>query len=66
MLGKGRPFILELVNPRKRTTVTPESLKAMEEKLNQNKMIGVLGLHIGSEGLFLELKDSEETKGNEL
>ena len=62
MLGSGRPFILQLVNPKKRHTVTDEHLKTIEDNINKSSVIGVIGLQLGDEKDFLELKDSEETK----
>jgi len=62
MLGSGRPFILQLVNPKKRQTVTLEQLKEIEAKLNKSELCGVIDLGFGDEKGFEDLKDSEETK----
>ncbi len=62
MLGNGRPFILQLVNPKKRGTITTEQLKEIEENINKSSMIGVNSLEFGTENDFMSLKDSEETK----
>lgn len=62
MLGSGRPFILQLVNPKKRHTVTVDQLKIIEANINKNSACGVINLGFGDEKTFLELKDSEETK----
>lgn len=62
MLGGGRPFILQLVNPKKRTTVSMEQLKEIEVNINKSSIVGVNSLDIGTEKDFLALKDSEESK----
>ena len=62
MLGSGRPFVLQLVNPKKRASVTREQVKIIEANINKSETINVLDLGLGDEKSFLELKDSEETK----
>ena len=62
MLGKGRPFILQLVNPKKRHTVTVDELRIIEANINKSTACNVLNLDFGDEKNFLDLKDSEETK----
>ena len=62
MLGSGRPFILQLVNPKKRASVTDEQLRVIEQRLQDNPNMSALGLEFCDEKSFLELKDSEETK----
>lgn len=62
MLGQGRPFVLQLVNPKKRATVTVEQLIEIQELINKSTLVGVNNLTFGSEKDFLSLKESEETK----
>ena len=62
MLGQGRPFVLQLVNPKKRATVTVEQLRDIQDLINKSTLVGVNNLTFGSEKDFLSLKESEETK----
>lgn len=55
MLGKGRPFVAELLQPRKRNA----DLKGLENEINLDKRIKVSGLKICSK------KDVEKTKNSE-
>jgi tRNA U54 and U55 pseudouridine synthase Pus10 len=62
MLGGGRPFILELANPKKSISITQELLTTAQEKINKNPLVGVHDLRLGNLACFDVLKESEERK----
>jgi tRNA pseudouridine synthase 10 len=46
MLGKGRPFVMEIVNPR-RTLFTPNKIKELKENINKStELISVRDLQL--------------------
>ena len=62
MLGHGRPFILEFINPRKSISCHSH-LKQMRQMANENSSkVRALGMEIASKKDFEELKDSVATK----
>lgn len=62
MLGKGRPFILELLNPR-RIVWTCDEMAAIEQEINGNtSIIAVKNLQVISKQDTLLLKEGEEQK----
>ncbi len=59
MLGKGRPFILELKNPKKREI----NLKDLEERINKNnKKIGVNNLKFSNKKEIKKIKSKNYKK----
>lgn len=70
MLGSGRPFITEIINPRKKdkyidyiTFRQLENLKEIEEQINRNsKLIFVKNLDICDKNYFAVIKKYEESK----
>lgn len=63
MLGNGRPFVLELVDPRRNASVqTPETLKEVEEDIHKSSLIRVSGLGYTDQSCFMDLKNSEVNK----
>lgn len=62
MLGSGRPFILELVNPKKSLSITQEFLSSAQERINKNPLVNVHELKLGGTECFDILKESEEDK----
>ena len=62
MLGDGRPFIIELVNPKKKISLNNEVVKKIEVEINKSSIVGVRGLHVGENNLFNSLKESESQK----
>lgn len=62
MLGDGRPFILELVNPKKSLSITQEFLDEAAKKINLNPRVGVQNFQLGSHMSFDILKESEARK----
>ena len=61
MLGHGRPFILEFVNPRKSLTCH-QRLPEMRQFANQSSKVRALGMEIATKRDFEELKASCTTK----
>ncbi|CAL1296093.1 unnamed protein product [Larinioides sclopetarius] len=62
MLGDGRPFVLELLNPR-RLEWSDEEIKAIEEEINKSSdLIAVKNLQVISKLDTLLLKEGEELK----
>lgn len=62
MLGNGRPFIIELVNAKKKLSFTKEMLSKIEENVNKNPLVGVNSLRLGEDDVFMKLKESENVK----
>ena len=62
MLGTGRPFIVELVNPRKKLSLTQEILDSIAEKINKSVLVNVLDLRDGGSNAFDAIKESEKLK----
>ncbi|KAF5832098.1 hypothetical protein DUNSADRAFT_12147 [Dunaliella salina] len=62
MLGEGRPFVMEIMNPRAGTP-TEEQLRGVEKDLAAaNNGAQVLGLKPCSKATLLRLKEAEESK----
>lgn len=61
MLGRGRPFAIELVNPKK-TKFSHEILREIENDINNDTQISVKHLQIVSKDELKELKSGEELK----
>ncbi|XP_054721554.1 tRNA pseudouridine synthase Pus10-like [Uloborus diversus] len=62
MLGDGRPFVLEVINPR-RVSWTSEEIKNVEKEINESThLIAVKHLQIISKQDTLLLKEGEEMK----
>jgi len=62
MLGNGRPFVLEILDPKKAYSNGEEQLKEMEKTVNTNPMVNVTDLHYTDEKCFVVLKESETSK----
>jgi len=62
MLGNGRPFVLEILDPKKSYSVSEDKLKEMEAIINTNPMVNAIGLHYTNEKCFEVLKESETSK----
>eukprot|EP00742_Colponemidia_sp_Colp-10_P010130 GILJ01011104.1.p1 GENE.GILJ01011104.1~~GILJ01011104.1.p1 ORF type:complete len:528 (-),score=63.68 GILJ01011104.1:151-1734(-) len=62
MLGTGRPFVVELIDPH-RTNVSQEELDAIQHQVNDtNDRIQIHGLKIVDKTYFDKLKEGEESK----
>ncbi|XP_050537857.1 tRNA pseudouridine synthase Pus10 [Daktulosphaira vitifoliae] len=61
MLGKGRPFTIELVNPKK-TKFSYETFREIENDINKNSQVTVKHLQSVLKGDLKELKLGEEFK----
>ncbi|KAI8819570.1 uncharacterized protein EV422DRAFT_588375 [Fimicolochytrium jonesii] len=63
MLGKGRPYYLELLNPR-RIDATKEEMKALEDAINEaaKGLVGARHMQIVTKEDTKELKDAANTK----
>lgn len=63
MLGRGRPFVLELVNPRK-TRLTETELASMQTAINGDRpgVVVVRDLQIVAKADVAQLKDGEDSK----
>lgn len=61
MLGRGRPFAIELVNPR-RTKFSYEVLREIENEINIDPQVTVKHLQNVSKDQLKELKSGEESK----
>ncbi|CAD5116681.1 unnamed protein product [Dimorphilus gyrociliatus] len=61
MLGEGRPFIVELINPHV-TTISKSELKDITKKINTQKDIGVRDLQLALRSDTMKLKEGEEQK----
>jgi tRNA pseudouridine synthase 10 len=63
MLGRGRPFVMEMVNPR-RPHLDADTYRAMQKEINQNAkgLIHVLDLQEVNEKQVSLLKEGEESK----
>lgn len=61
MLGRGRPFAVELINPR-RTKFSDELLRKIENEININSQVTVKHLQNVSKDQLKELKSGEESK----
>lgn len=61
MLGRGRPFAIELVNP-KRTKFSYEVLRDIENEINTNPQVTVKHLQNVTKEQLKELKTGEESK----
>jgi len=62
MLGNGRPFVLEILDPKKSYSVSEEKLKEMEKIINTNPLVNAIDLHYTDEKCFEVLKESETSK----
>lgn len=63
MLGNGRPFVIEVVDPRRVHSLTDKDLKMYEEQLNAKKTeLKVYNLHFTDVKCFMVLKTSEIEK----
>jgi len=61
-LGNGRPFTLELINPKRYLSIKPEDLQAMEAELAKNPHVNVKNIRFHDETCFEILKASETEK----
>ncbi|CAL8091587.1 unnamed protein product [Orchesella dallaii] len=62
MLGKGRPFVMEVINP-KRTLFTQDNMNELRNKINSStKLISVRDIQIADRKNAAKLKDGEEFK----
>ncbi|XP_050432393.1 tRNA pseudouridine synthase Pus10 [Adelges cooleyi] len=61
MLGKGRPFALELVNPKK-TKFSFETFREIENDINKNSLVRVKHLQSVTKDDLKQLKSGEEFK----
>ncbi|ODM98233.1 putative tRNA pseudouridine synthase Pus10 [Orchesella cincta] len=62
MLGRGRPFVMEVISP-KRTLFTTENMKELRNKINSStKLISVRDIQIAERKAAAKLKDGEEFK----
>lgn len=62
MLGKGRPFVVDMVNARK-TKYTQDEMFVLERSINESNVdIVVRDLQIVQKDQVLELKEGEESK----
>ena len=62
MLGNGRPFVLEMVNPRRRYNVTEEDFLQLKNQINKSKDVNVTDLDFPDENCFKELSHSANSK----
>ncbi len=63
MLGSGRPFVVELINPRKRISITNEDLRALTESVNnQGDDAAVRELFYSDKNCFEDLTKAADTK----
>ena len=63
MLGSGRPFVVELVHPRKRISVTDDDLKIIAENVNkQGDDVKVRELFFNDKNCFEDLTKAADTK----
>ena len=63
MLGNGRPFVIELISPKKAILCTADILEELENKINNNtKLIAVKSLKITNNTCFKELTNAADTK----
>lgn len=61
MLGKGRPFVMSLFQPKKR--VSAPNMEEVQRVLNeQSDLVKVRDIHYGSEEFFAQLNSGEEDK----
>lgn len=61
MLGKGRPFVVEVLDS-KRETLTEEELKQLTDEINQDDRVGVNDLRICDKSTFDMLQQNAEAK----
>lgn len=61
MLGKGRPFVVELLDS-KRETLSEEELKQLEDEINQDDRVGVNNLKVCDKSTFDMLQQNAEAK----
>lgn len=62
MLGSGRPFIIELVNPKKKLSLTQDKLDIIQNEINKSTLVNLLNLRDGGCQAFVDLKKSEQHK----
>ncbi len=63
MLGSGRPFVVELVHPRKRISVNDEDLKIVAEHVNrQGDDVEIRELFFADKNCFEDLTKAADTK----
>uniref|UniRef100_S4RJC3 tRNA pseudouridine(55) synthase n=1 Tax=Petromyzon marinus TaxID=7757 RepID=S4RJC3_PETMA len=60
-LGKGRPFAVELINPR-RAALSPSQLRQLQKEINSSDKIAVRDLQIVSREAMAHMKEGEEEK----
>ncbi|KAI9293846.1 hypothetical protein K502DRAFT_317750 [Neoconidiobolus thromboides FSU 785] len=61
MLGEGRPFSIELINPRI-VTINEMQLKQLSDEINSNKLVNVVQLKWITKEELKKLKEGEEKK----
>jgi len=59
MLGGGRPFCFELIDPRRTLSVKESDLVKMAETINLSPDVNVRELHFSDDSCFEKLKESE-------
>jgi tRNA pseudouridine synthase 10 len=63
MLGSGRPFVVEMIHPRKRISVTDEDLLKLAEQVNnQGSEVSIRELFFTDKTCFEDLTKSADTK----
>ena len=62
MLGNGRPFVIEMFNPRKRFDIGEKQLLDLTDKVNEHDYVNVRGLHFTDKRCFEQLTHSADSK----
>lgn len=62
MVGNGRPFVLEMLNPKKRFDITEAHLQLLADKVNEHDYVNVTNLHFTDKTCFEHLTNAAETK----
>lgn len=63
MLGKGRPFVIEVISPKMHFSIGEEQLKEIAAKVNESEQIQISGLTKAEEKESMDyLKNSESQK----
>lgn len=62
MVGNGRPFVLEMYNPKRRFDITDKQLTEIAEKVNDHDYVNVSNLHFTDKTCFEQLTHSADSK----
>ncbi|GLV36657.1 uncharacterized protein CBL_02508 [Carabus blaptoides fortunei] len=60
-LGRGRPFVIELLNPKK-TQFTFDEFRTLENEVNKSELINIRDLQLVHRNELVHIKSGEETK----